>query len=176
MKILRPFASLALALLLVSGLARADAVLDWNDAALKALLAARQPPPSGARSLAMMHVAMFDAANAAEPRYRPYAFAEKDPGASAEAAANAAAHAVLSSLFPDQAAAFDASYATAMAAIPEGDAKARGIALGKKAAAMCVSMRTGDGASAFGPYRQKVVPGVYVPTVYPVSSEWTVGT
>jgi hypothetical protein len=37
---------------------------------------------------------------------------------------------------------------------------------------MCVSMRTGDGASAFGPYRQKVVPGVYVPTVYPVSSEW----
>ena len=44
--------------------ARADVVMDWNEIGAARVLAARQSPPDGARTMAMMHVAMFDAINA----------------------------------------------------------------------------------------------------------------
>jgi hypothetical protein len=123
--------------------------------------------------MAMMHVAMFDAINAVEHRYRPYAFARSAAaGTSAEAAAVAAAYTVLAKLFPDQAQAIEAAYATSLAQIPDGAAKTAGVALGREAGTQCLDMRANDGAGGPGIYKPRVVPGVYVVTAYPVSSEF----
>ena len=94
-------AYLAAMLLLVPATSSADAVLDWNEIGLTAVLAARQGAPDGARSLAMMHLAMFNAVNAIEKRYVSYGQELKAPaGASANAAAAAAAHTVLVKVLP----------------------------------------------------------------------------
>src|SRR2546422_7249813 len=72
---------------------RADVVTDWNDKAVAIMLAERLPGGvPGARVLAIMHIAMFDAANASEGRYLPYRAATADAAdASPEAAMHAAA-------------------------------------------------------------------------------------
>ena len=168
------FYCFGLAALLTVGAAHADAVLDWNETAVSAFLAARQTPADGARALAMVHVAMFDSINAIEQRYRPFAYqAKAAKNVSDEAAAAAAAHTVLMKLFPEQAQTLDAAYAAALAKIPNGEAKTAGIALGRDAGSQCVAMRANDGAGGPATYRQKITPGVYSPTAFPVSSEWT---
>jgi hypothetical protein len=152
---------------------RADVVTDWNEVAVARLVAARQLPPDGARALAMMHVAMFDAINAVQPRYTPYAFKGKVPaGASAEAAAAAAARTVLLKLYADQAEPVEKAYAASLASIPDGPGKTAGIALGQQVGNECVAMRTEDGSSAAFAYRPATAPGVYVPTLLPVSANW----
>jgi hypothetical protein len=151
----------------------ADVVLDWNETALARVVAAKQGPPDGARTMAMTHLAMFEAINAIERRYSPYAFKGRAPaGASAEAAGAAAASAVLVKLFPDQAQAVEAAYAASLARIPDGDAKTAGIALGKEAGAECLAMREKDGTGVPGVYRPRTAPGVYVVTMMPAASEW----
>jgi hypothetical protein len=161
------------AMLLAPGAAWADVVLDWNEIAAARSIAAKQPPPTSARSMALVHVAMFDAINAIQRRYTPYAFRQSAaPGASPEAAASAAAHAVLIKLFPDQAQPIDAAYNASLAKIPDGEAKSAGIALGMKSAEACLAQRAGDGAGQPSAYRAKITPGVYTMTVDPVSREW----
>jgi hypothetical protein len=162
------------AMLLHPQAARADAVLDWNEIGLTTVMASGQRPPDGARAMAMMHVAMFDAINAVEQKYRPYAYqAKASKNVSTEAAGAAAAHAVLSKLYPDQAQAIDAAYAAALSKIADGDGKAAGIALGRDVGSQCLAMRANDGAGGAATYKQKITPGVYFPTVFVVSSEWT---
>jgi hypothetical protein len=153
--------------------AGADVVTDWNEIAVAQVLAARQSPPEGARSMAMMHVAMFDAINAVQPRYASYAFkGQATAGASAEAAGVAAARTVLAKLFPDQKEAVETAYASSLAAIPEGAPKASGIALGEQVGSECIAMREKDGTGVPFAYRPVTAPGVYVPTILPASSEW----
>lgn len=164
---------LSAAMLLFPCVCAADVVLDWNEVALARVVAARQSPPDGARTMAMMHVAMFDAINAIEQRYTPYAFKGRAPlGASAEAAAATAASAVLLKLFPDQAQPVEAAYAASIAGIPEGNAKTSGIALGKEVSAQCLADREKDGTGVPGNYRPRTAAGVYVVTTLPVSAEW----
>ena len=89
-----------LAVLVAAPAARADVVTDWNAKAEAIGLEKRLQPPPNARTMAMMHVAMFEAANAAQPRYAPYQLKLlAEPGASPEAAAASAAHGVLVGLF-----------------------------------------------------------------------------
>lgn len=164
---------LALALPLLPSAARADAVLDWNEIALAQVVAARELPPDGARSMAMVHVAIFDAVAAIEGGYAPLAFHGHAPnGALPEAAAAAAARGVLVALFPDRTAPVEAAYATALATLPAGEATRAGVAVGEAAAATCLALREGDGAKSPERYRPRTLPGVYVPTPIPVSSEW----
>jgi hypothetical protein len=166
-------ALLAAATLAHAPAAFADVVLDWNAIGLARAMAAKQLPPDAARTMAMMHVAMFDAVNAIEPRYRPYAFrGTPRPAASPEAAAVAAAHATLAQLFPEQAQVLDEARAASLSRIDEGDAKIAGLALGREAALQCVQLRAQDGSGKAGAYAPRVQPGVYVATAYPVSSEW----
>jgi hypothetical protein len=161
------------AILSLPSISTADAVLDWNEVALARVVGARQSPPDGARTMAIVHLAMFEAVNAVEQRYAPYAFKGRAAaGTSAEAAAAAAAYSVLLKLFPEQAAPVEAAYATSMAGIPEGSGKVSGVALGREAGSQCLSMRDKDGTGAPLAYRPRTVPGVYVMTVLPVSTEW----
>ena len=60
-----------------------------------------------------------------------------------------------------------------LAAIPDGEAKAKGIELGTQAGADMLALRAKDGLNAPESYRPYTQPGVYVPTVIPVAS--TVG-
>ena len=94
-------------------------------------------PFSQARFMAIIQLAVFEAVNAITGRYRPYLGTIAAPeGASAEAAAVAAAHAVLYELLPRQRdGAQRGARASSLAAIPDGPAKADGIATGEAAAA-----------------------------------------
>src|SRR5205814_9610239 len=98
--------------------AHADVVTDWNKAALNAMRADRTPPPMASRDLAILHAAIYDAVNGISRTHQAY-FVESAVPASAlpEAAASAAAHAVLISLFPVNAAGFDDLHAATLGAI-----------------------------------------------------------
>src|SRR5262245_38786014 len=84
-----------------------DMVVKWNDIALQAIRADRTPPPIAARNLAIMHLSIYDAVMAIERTHQPYLTdAMPAPGTSAEAAAAAAGHRVLTALYPKQRAHF----------------------------------------------------------------------
>ena len=159
-----------------------DAVTTWNAnagvAATAACVAPLNNPLHESRMYAMMHVAVHDALNAIDRRSRPYAFtAEAEPGASRDAAVAAAARDVLVSLIAQlplelhsQAcidagvASVEAAYTEALAAIPDDQAKARGLAVGQAAAAAILALRANDGA--VGPFLnfacpQDTQPGEY---------------
>ena len=161
------------ALLAVPGLAAADAVTEWNEVAVATAAAGGHRAADGSRTTALVHAAIFDAANAIEARYAPYKLTVPAPaGASPEAAVVAAAHAVLVRLYPDQKAQLDQAYARSLGRIPEGEARTGGIAVGEKVGADMVAWRADDGASAPNTYRPVTTPGVYVVTTLPVSSQW----
>jgi hypothetical protein len=153
--------------------ASADPLWEWNDAAVAATVAARQPPFVATRVMAILDVAMFDAVNAVERRYAAYALREEaSPRASPEAAAAAAGCAVLTALSPDQAEAWDALLGNSLLRITDPQARDEGIAVGKRAAAAVLALRAGDGADLPGTYRPSTPPGRYVPTVEPIGSSW----
>jgi PAP2 superfamily len=163
------FASAA-TLVFATSCARADAVTDWN-AKAEAIHIAKQrlSPAAAAREMAILHVSMFDAVNAVERRYASYKLNLVGENASKEAAAAAAAHAVLVVLHPDQQAKLDADLAVSLAAVAEGEPKSKGIDLGKKAAAGIVALRADDGSNAPESYRPHTSAGAYVPTTMPAS-------
>jgi hypothetical protein len=151
----------------------ADGVLDWNEVALAEVAANGQLPPDGARTMAMVHVAVFDALNALDRRYEPVALDESGPaGAAADAAAASAAYTVLAGLFPSRHAALAELYTAALARVPNGAPKHAGVELGERAARACLAQRAGDGVGAANRYAPHTNAGVYVPTSLPVSSEW----
>ena len=90
----------AVALITPAPSAFADVIADWNEKAV-AFVTPRMTPPAAQRVVAMVQVAMFDAVNSIERRYRPYLVQLPAPAAaSKEAAAAAAAGSVLASLHP----------------------------------------------------------------------------
>jgi hypothetical protein len=154
-----------------AAIARADVIIDWNAKAEAIGLEKRLQPPPNARVLAMMHIAMFDSVNAITQRYAPYRLKlDAEPGASPEAAAAAAAHGVLVGLFPDQRASLDATLKASLVPLSEGEAKAKGIALGQKAAAGILALRANDGIDTPESWRPVTAAGQYIPTAIPVSS------
>lgn len=136
------------ALLLDAGIARGDAVLDWNEIALATTAAAPFDPPRESRSLAMVHAAVFDAVGAIAGGFHSYACElTVAPSASPEAAAIAAAHQVLLRLYPDQRAALDTAYARSLSVLPPGRATADGVSAGGAVAARLLALRADDGAA-----------------------------
>jgi hypothetical protein len=165
---------LFLAACLVSPLtaASANVVTDWDEKAV-ALIQPRMVPPVGYRAMAIVHIAMFDAVNSIEPRYRPYhAQLPATRETSKEAAAAAAAGAVLTKLLPDVASDIQAALKSYLLAIPDSDAKSNGIKLGDAVAAKILEARAADGSSAPDAYRPVTTPGVYIPTAPTVTSQW----
>jgi len=149
--------------------ASANVITDWDAQAV----AFAAPGPAGLRELAMVHIAMFDAVNSIEPRYRPYLIQLTPPKTtSQEAAAATATATVLIGLHPDTAAEIKTALENYLAAIPDGASKAVGIVLGGAVAAKVLQARANDGANAPDAYRPKTRPGVYVPTPITVASTW----
>jgi len=166
--------------------AEKDAVRMWNERAITTLVngpAAAVPgmqftPPVATIHLAIVQGAVYDAVNAIKGGHDAYLPGLKAPtSASKGAAAATAAHHALSGLV-DQAPLtatltaqvkaaikdrLDTEYASSLAEIPDGDAKAMGIKVGAEAAAAILANRVGDGR--FG------APGYPVPA-NPGPGEW----
>ena len=173
MKYLARITLIASLLIGSSGSVSADVLTDWNEKAVTAGYAARATPGANARNIAMVHIAIFEALNSIEPRYTPYrARLSAEPSASREAAAAAAAHNILVRVYPDQAKEFDKILEGSLAAIPEGQPKTDGLRLGEQAARAILLERENDGANAPNTYRPFTAAGKYVPTEFPVMSNW----
>ncbi|MCU1237043.1 MAG: superfamily protein, partial [Candidatus Solibacter sp.] len=134
------------AVVLSTGTARADVVLDWN--AIMVSTVATQQPFAQARFAAIMQLAVFEAVNTITGDYKTYRVTgTATSGASPEAAAIAAAHTVLKNYFPGNAVALDAARVSSLAGIADGPAKTSGITTGELAAAAVIAMRNNDGAA-----------------------------
>ena len=149
--------------------ARADAVLHWNEVAVKTLTTQTPAlnPFQQARFGAIVQLAVFEAVNAITGDYVPYLGSPVAPtatpitalpGASAEAAAIAAAHAVLVNYFPGNAVALNTERDLALGAIADSPSKTNGVAVGLAAAAGIIAERVGDGSSPLTFYHPSAPP------------------
>ncbi len=160
---------LALIVICPAAPACANVITDWDAKAV----ALAPPAAAGQRELAMVHVAMFDAVNSIERRYRPYLTQLTAPKTtSQEVAAATAAATVLIGLHPDKAGDIQSVLAADLAKIPESGAKSDAIRLGEAVAAKILEARAKDGSQGPDAYRPKTKPGVYVPTAVMVGSTW----
>jgi hypothetical protein len=147
--------------------AQADVVTDWNKAALQIIRENRTPPPRASRALAMLHAAIYDAVNGITRTHEPYLVESIVPlpaSASKEAAASAAARAVLDALFPTNAPAFDNLYANILSALPDDRRKLTGIQWGQSVAAEILAARANDGSAAVVVPLPALAPGDWVAT------------
>ena len=159
--------------LLACPMAKADVVTDWNIKAGEIVVAAGLGAPPANRVCAIAQTAVYEAVNAITKRYPASGLKLDAPaGASVDAAVAAANRATLARLVPSQQAAIETAYQAALAKIPDGSAKAAGIAAGDQAAAAVLALRADDRAAAAESYRPTTTAGVYVPTVIPVVSQW----
>jgi hypothetical protein len=159
------------ALALSAAAARADIIMDWNAKADALAIEKQLLNAANSRGQAMLHIAMFEAVNAIDRRYAPYKLKlAADKNVSREAAAAAAAYDVLLTLHPDKKADLDAALAGSLTGIAEGEAKSKGIELGKQAAAGIIALRANDGSNTPEDYRPATAAGVYIPTTIPIES------
>ena len=142
-------------------------VIDWNVQTHQIIKAADgyTDPMAASRVLAMVHLAMHDAVNAAEPRYHAYAYAPQarapKPNADAAVAAAVSAHDVLVALYPNQK---DLARATLDATLLDaglGEAVEQGKRLGAAAAAAMLAKRNNDGSRGNEAYQPGTRPGEY---------------
>ena len=153
--------------------ARADIINDWNEKAVNTVLGRGLGPPPAERVMAMMHLAVFDAINSIDGRYKPYLIqlpARSDT--SKEAAAVSAAATILAAVDPKSAESIKASLAAELDRIPQGQARTDGIKLGEAVALNMIQSRANDGASTPETYRPVTTPGVYVPTPQMFVPQW----
>jgi hypothetical protein len=160
----------ALLVLVWSGPARADVVLDWNGLAAQLIVGpggANKVPPLGLVDLAIVHTAIYDAVNAVEGfPFAPYGVQPTvTTPASAAAAAARAGRDVLLALYPSRSADIEALYASSLAAVPDGPAETNGIDVGQQAAAGILALRANDGRNAGTPIVEPPeAPGVWIRT------------
>lgn len=144
--------------------ARADMLSDWNTMALDAIRNESEISPEATRSLAMLNAAIYNAVEGIAGDH--YLFtssgysgpsATAPDGASMEAAAAAAAHTILQSLYPSLAGDFAALYSTQLSGMANNQARADGINYGVVVANDILNWRSTDGASSASD------PGLYTP-------------
>ncbi|MES2974424.1 MAG: vanadium-dependent haloperoxidase [Pseudomonadota bacterium] len=142
-------------------------VIDWNLHAHQVIKAAdgHADPMAASRVLAMVHLAMHDAANAAQPRYQPFAYAHKAEGgkraADAAVAAAVAAHDLLAGLYPKHKDLVRSALDATLLDAGLGDAVDEGKKIGAAAAAATLAKRSGDGSAGSEAYKPGTRPGDY---------------
>jgi PAP2 superfamily len=145
--------------------ARADTITDWNRVAMSSVGTLGVGTGWQSRVMAITHAAMFDAVNGIDPRYQHYALSRKPRSeASIDAAASAAAYAVLCAFVPNDHQRLDRAYDEAMAKVPDGLAKQEGIAQGRAVAEHLVRLRLSDGAQGAVNYVPGTGLGAWQPT------------
>jgi hypothetical protein len=138
-------------------------VVDWNLVAYETIHAdtGYENPMAASRTLAMVHLAMHDAINAAQPRFMRYSALQEDRDADPAVAAAAAAHDVLLAEHPKQAARLAGALTRTLLDAGVGPAVERGKALGQRSATAMLARRRNDGASVTETYAPRSVAGAY---------------
>src|SRR6267378_988716 len=141
-------------------------VIEWNRTLLVIVRTPGAQPPTihSTRSFAMLHAAVFDAVNNIDRDFEPYAVRHPHVSrkASAEAAADQAAHDVLVALYPAFTTALDSELQQDLAQIPYGRDKADGIEEGQDVAAAILALRSNDGSAVvLPPFVPQNQPGSY---------------
>ena len=150
------------------GQSKADAVSDWNATAITVVLRIPSPTRSVNTDLTYLHIAIYDAVNAIDRDYTTFAVAPPPNTvywASKEAAVHAAARRILMTFYFADSVYIDSVYAARLSALPNDNAKTKGIEIGDTVAKLFLAHRTGDGREANVPYTwQPAGLGVYQPT------------
>ena len=127
------------------GPANPGVITTWNAVASSTI----PGNPAAFLNYAIVHLAMYNAVVGITGEYEQYRWASPAPrGASAEAAAAAAAHRVLTTYFPAATPALDAHLAASLALVPDGGAQDKGIGYGVRAADHVIALRANDGRGA----------------------------
>ena len=144
--------------------ATSDAVLRWHDVLMAACVtdnavgyASEQGGPTrGARAMAIVSAAVYDAVNSIDESYMPYLIdVAAAPGASINAAVARAAHDTLAAMFPKQTATFDAALVADIAALnltTTAGGMVAGAAVGAEVAAKILAVRANDGSGVANVY------------------------
>lgn len=120
-------------------------------------------PCRAARAEAIVHIAMFEAANALEGRYQSFVgLYPASPKTLPDVAIAQAAHDTLVAVFPSQKARFDVFLAADLGKVAESRKKKNGIALGRGAAFAILALSDHDGSSQ---------PELKVGTEFPTSDD-----
>jgi hypothetical protein len=145
--------------------AAADPITEWSLAASSAATASGMASLRTPITLALLHVAMFDAVGAASGNRHPRAAANSTPiAASPYAAAVEAGFRVLIAEFPAQQATLQPRYEKLLAGEPDSSTKQVGREIGADAARRILASRANDGRNAVIAYVPGSGAGVWVPT------------
>ena len=163
-----------------SGAQPANPVVQWNKTLLVIVRTPKAQPPTihPTRSFAILHAAIYDAVNAIDRTHKPYLvnLARVPRVASEDAAADAAAHAILVTLYPNFQATLDSQLQQLLAQIPDGADKSEGINVGQTVANRILTLRSNDGsANAPIPFTFGTAPGDYqsTPPNFPKQPQFT---
>lgn len=127
---------------------RADALDDWAAVYLRALRAENTTPPLGARNTAVFTLAVADAVNAIEHRWRPFFYTTNVSGpVSVEAAVAAAAYRTGVALYPSRRADFEALWNQTQTNLSATLKVAAGFQLGIASAEALLNARATDGTT-----------------------------
>src|ERR1700747_2391744 len=130
-----------------------DQVIQWNRTLLQILQTPGAQPATihPTRSMAIVHPAIYDAVNAIKGGHAPYLVLHAPHDASPDAAAAAAAHTALLSLFPSQQSVIDAKFEDSLSQIASGAHVREGIRVGEEAANAILAARANDGSDSTPP-------------------------
>jgi hypothetical protein len=145
--------------------ATVDPIAEWSAVASSAAAASGMSPLRTPITLAILHLAMYDAVTAIAGDRQPYAVNPRVPGrASAYAAAVEAGYRVLLLEFPSQHARLQITYEQLLAGEPDGVPKELGVKVGAAVARRLLTLRASDGRNDVITYIPGSGPGVWVPT------------
>jgi hypothetical protein len=157
-----------------------NAIVQWNRNLLVIVRTpgAQSPTVHATHSFALLHAAIYDAVNSIDRTHKPYLVSVSSAvrDASEDAAAGAAAHDVLTALYPSFRGALDAELQQTLTPIPEGLNKTEGIRIGRTVAAQILQLRSHDGSDAQPiPYVFGTNPGDYqsTPPNFPHQPQFT---
>ncbi|MEG3179275.1 vanadium-dependent haloperoxidase [Sphingomonas sp. LT1P40] len=169
----------ATAALTVAMPASADTICEWMEYSQRINDAAAPPPsvprlPDHEQAVTQVALAMFEATNAIDRRYESYLkLPLGDARASQNAAAATAAYQVLIAHFPGQKMGLEDSYAIAMEAVTDANARRLGKEIGERAAKAALTAGGIDPAVTLSPYRPRTAPGVWIGAQLPVFEPYT---
>jgi hypothetical protein len=161
--------------------ATADPVVAWNRFVLDLQATPGVQPATihPTYELAIVHAAIYDAVVSIDRSAAPYFIqVHGSRHASTAAAADAAAHDTLVSLYPAERDVIDSQYAGMLRQLPAGRHTSMGMRVGQRVATQLLAARAGDGASATPPpFTPGDGPGAYQLTppafAQPVFTHWS---
>src|SRR5262249_22640609 len=142
-----------------------DPITEWSVAASASATASGMAPLRTPITLALLHLAMYDAVNSVLGDNEPYAAAQPVVRpASAYAAAVEAGYRLLLAEFPMRQDALYSVYQALRGTVPEGPAKENGAAVGDLAARHLLALRKNDGRNDMPAHVPGSELGVWIPT------------